>query len=433
MRLLKPLIAFALLAGGAFGAFRYRHELTDTWRSFTEAKKEVVSAPSDKPPAPSGPWDGSLVLSDGARRALGIESAEVAPQVQPIGLELVGTTEYVSDTLTRIRPMFKGRVDNVHVVVGQSVKKGDPLVDLYSTALAEAKANYEIEKIQWLYDKKLLEIRESLLQTNTVSKQLYEETKNNEMKNRREYEVARDKLVVYGLTPEEIENVEHEEGSQKARLTLRSPANGIVINREVAVGNLYDENDTLLTIAPLDRLWVWGNVFEKDLNLVQLGQEWEIEFPYLKYKARGKVDYISNRVDPATHAVRIRTSIPNYEGKIKSEMLVRGKLEIPPVDGRTVVPRTAVIVRDGKSFVFVEDPKNPGRYLRRLVSVADERAHAAVIDSGLVPGERAVSVGGLVLGQMYEDMESTVGEPKARDSGEQAKNDAMPRDAVASP
>ena len=56
--------------------------------------------------------------------------------------------------------MFKGRVDKVHVTVNQAVKKGDPLIDLYSKDLAEAKSDFEIEHIQWIYDKNLLEARE---------------------------------------------------------------------------------------------------------------------------------------------------------------------------------------------------------------------------------------------------------------------------------
>ena len=136
-------------------------------------------------------------------------------------------------------------------------------------------------------------------------------------------------------------------------MTLRSPTDGFVIERDVVPGNLYDENDTLLVIAPLDRLWVWGNVFESDLDLVKLGQSWEIRFPFLEEKLQGKVEYISNRVDPNSHAVRIRTSIPNHEGRLKSDMLVRGMLEIPPAPGRTVIPRTALIVDDGRYYVFV--------------------------------------------------------------------------------
>ena len=164
---------------------------------------------------------------------MGLATVKATPQTEPIRLELLGTTEYITDTLTKIRPMFKGRVDKVHVTVNQAVKKGDPLIDLYSKDLAEAKSDYEIEHIQWIYDKNLLDTREPLVKSKAISQQLFEETKNNEMKSRREYEVARDKLFVYGLSEAEVEQVEGEAGSQKARMTLRSPTDGFVIERDV--------------------------------------------------------------------------------------------------------------------------------------------------------------------------------------------------------
>ena len=95
-------------------------------------------------------------------------------------------------------------------------------------------------------------------------------------------------------------------------MTLRSPIDGFVIERDVVPGNLCDEEDTLLVIAPLDRLWVWGNVFESDVDLVKLGQSWEIRFPFLDQKLQGKVEYISNRVDPNTHAVRVQNIDPQH-------------------------------------------------------------------------------------------------------------------------
>ncbi|MDG3008164.1 efflux RND transporter periplasmic adaptor subunit [Paludisphaera mucosa] len=405
-RLLRRVVVLALLGAAAYGAWKYPAEVGKAWRSLSGTGPKAPPAPPAEAAGPAGPWDGSLRLTEAARAALDVQTVEVKPQVRPIRLELLGTTEYISDTLTKVRPMFKGRVDKVHATVGQSVKKGEPLIDLYSTELAEAKSVYEIERIQWLYDKKLVEIRGSLLQSKTVSQQLYDETKNNEMKNHQEYEVARDKLLVYGLSDEDVERAEKESGSQKARLTLRSPGDGLVISRDVAVGNLYDENDTLLVIAPLDRLWVWGNVFESDLGLVRLGQDWEIQFPFRDQKVLGKVEYISNRVDPATHAVRIRTSIPNADGEYKSDMLVRGMLAIPPVSGYVVAPRTALVVGDGRSHVYVQAPDDPGRFERRSVSVAQETDDRAVIAAGLKAGEKVANVGALILAQMYEDLQT---------------------------
>ena len=160
-------------------------------------------------------------------------------------------------------------------------------------------------------------------------------------------------------------------------------------------GNLYDENDTLLVIAPLDHLWVWGNVFESDLDLVRLGQDWEIEFPFLDHRLSGQVEHISNRVDPGTHAVRVRTSIPNVNNRLKADMLVRGLLAILPTPGRTIIPRTALIVADGAFYVFVRAGGSPEKFERRSVRVAHEKDDHAVIEEGLRPGEEVVNVGAL--------------------------------------
>ncbi len=84
-------------------------------------------------------------------------------------------------------------------------------------------------------------------------------------------------------------------------------------------------------------------------------------------------------------------------------MLVRGMLEIPPVEGRVVVPRTALIMGSGHPQVFVETARDPTKFERRQVSVIQETDDRAVIESGLRAGEKVVSVGALLFAQMYED------------------------------
>jgi cobalt-zinc-cadmium efflux system membrane fusion protein len=416
-RVLKVVLPLVTITAVLYAVWKYPAESRTAWEAVAS---RVWTQKAHVPPKPAkllesaGPWDGSLVLSEHAQKALGLVTVKVHPQSEPIRLELLGTTANIAETLTKVRLMFKGRVDKVHVAVGEAVKKGDPLIDLYSKDLAEAKRAYDIELMQWTYDKKLLETREPLVKLQDISKQLYEETKNNEMKSRREFEVARDRLYVFGLSQQEVERVESEAGAEKARMTIRSPSDGYVIERDAAPGNLYDEGDILLIISPLDRLWVWGNVFESDLDLVKIGQSWLIRFPFLEQKILGKVEYVSNRVDPNTHAVRIRTSIPNPEGRLKSDMLVRGMLEIPPVPGRTVVPRTSLIVDDGHFYVFVKVPNEPGGFMRRTVTIAQEKDDHAVIEDGLKAGDDVVSVGALILAQIYENRKTAqTGAPAA--------------------
>lgn len=408
-RLAFAVVVLAALGGvagaGAAGLFDARTALA-TLRDLAvrPSRPPVGAAPTLEEEVIETPWDGLVRLSQPAREAVGIRTVAVRPQTEPMGLDLLGTTAYDASTLTRVRPLFTGRADEVFTNAGDVVKRGDPLVELYSTELADAKNAYELKKTQWEYDEGLVENREALTKTGAVSELVFRETKNAERKSRRELDLARDDLLVFGLTPEEVEHVDVEEGAEKARMILRAPADGVVVTRLAVPGNLYDHDDTLMEIAELDHLWIWGNVFESDLELVELGQEWEVEFPYLNRKVMGEVAYITDHVDAVTHAVRIRTSVPNPDRRLKADMLVRGHLLIPPEEGRVVVPRDALVVADGAAYVFVRHDDDPGAFERRTVGVVYEKNSRAVLDSGVEPGEQVVSVGALILAQTYDDL-----------------------------
>jgi cobalt-zinc-cadmium efflux system membrane fusion protein len=357
--------------------------------------------------APDRPWDGLVRLDESALAAIGLTMATAEPQTGPIRLDVLGTTAYMADLRTIIRPMFRGRADKVHVAIGQAVEPGDPLIELFSTELAEAKGQYETASSQWTRDRRVLDYRAPLARGDTLPRRELIDLENVEAQSRLKMKLARDKLSLYGLTAAEIARIEHEEGEHKARLTLRSPAGGIVISRDVASGNLYDPGDTLLVIAPPDRLWVWGHVPESDIDRIRVGQPWEILFPDLDSGLRATIEILDAQVDPGTRAMRIRTSIPNPGHRLKSDMLVRGTLEVPPLPGHVVIPRTALIVGDGPDHVFVKVPGAAGKFERRTVRIAHERRGHVVIDQGLRAGEEVVLAGSLILAQTYEDLRST--------------------------
>jgi cobalt-zinc-cadmium efflux system membrane fusion protein len=423
-RRLGAILFFIVLIGaGGGGAWAYPKQFHEALSALIKLKDQAIkgekttssegpmtstSGAANYPPPQAGASDdGVLTVSKEARDGMRLVTVKVAPQVEPINLELLGTTEYDSDNQTKIRPLFKGRVDKVYATVGTYIKKGDPLIEFYSVELAQAKMDCEIQHIQWNYSHALLGQREKLWEKKAISEQLYLDSKNTEMQNRRQYEVAVDKLLVYGLTQAEVEKSEDEVGAQKARMVFRSPTDGIVILRDVVPGNIYDEDNTLLVIEPLDHLWVWGNVFESDLDLVKIGQPWEIEFPFMPEKILGKVGYISNTVDPGTHTVRIRTSIPNKERRLKSAMLVRGMLQIPVSPKCTGIPRMALVTYNGLFHAFVQDGPEPGRYRRVTVTIAQEKSDHVIVQQGLKPGDIVVTDGSLILDQMFENAKIT--------------------------
>lgn len=400
-------VAAAGLVGLAGTVVGWENALAAISRMSNEASRprpRLNPADSQQQQQPASAWDNTIRLDDRQIEALGVTLAEVKPQTAPTILEINGTTAYDTRTLTTIRSRFNCLVNHVFVSIGDEVNKGDPLLDLFSTDLAEAKALYEERTAQWQHDRAQLDRYEPLFQQKAVAAKEYYDAVNDEKKSQLLLNVARDNLGVFGLSEADIAQVEHEEGSRKAMLTLHAPAGGLVINRDVVEGSLYDPSDRLMVIAPPDRLWVLGNVYESDQDKVHVGQPWEIRFPFLSDVITAKIEHVDARVNPTTKTVQIRTSIDNPQGRFKADMLVRGQVAIPPVEGRTVVPRQAVVFQDDGAFVFVRDPADPRRFTRHSVEVAQESHDQVIIAHGLEPGALVVVRSSVILAQMYEDL-----------------------------
>ena len=147
---------------------------------------------------------------------------------------------------SRIRPRFECLVEKVYVKAGQAVKKGDPLVDVFSVELVSAKNDFLTKGVKSKHDQRILDARRKLFATKAISEQVLTDAQNNENKSKLEVQVAREKLKFLGLNDEAIELVGTEDGNQKARLTLRAPVDGAISKIDAEAGNLYDMKSVLL-------------------------------------------------------------------------------------------------------------------------------------------------------------------------------------------
>ncbi len=415
-------------AGGVYvwqvGPVRARHDaervLAYVQQHTPSSTKEPSSPETPAEAKPTAPWDGFVGISLEDAKTIGLVVVSVEPQVDPINLPLMGRTDYDPNTLSKIRPRFDTLVEKVRVERGQKVTVGAPLVDLFSTELAAAKNDYQTAFVQWVHDRNLLKMKEKLLVEKAASEQQVIDAKNDESKSRLTAATAKEKLKVFGVLETQIDLLTKNLGdapmpeelhtiSDKARMTRLSPVEGSVIQRDAVPGNLYQNDDVLLTIAPLDHLFVWVNIYEADQAKVAVGQDMEVRFPFLDRNVPSKVEYIASEVSKDTRAIQLRTSVPNIDGKLKADMLVRATLKIPPVQGQTVIPRQAMVVMNGAEYAFVQKPEGSGsgteRFERRALVVAEERDEHVVLQSGLKAGEHVASNGALVLAQLYEDQQ----------------------------
>jgi membrane fusion protein, heavy metal efflux system len=415
-------------AGGVYvwqvGPDRARHDAERILAYVQQHNPSGTHESSTRQPAaeatPAAPWDDFVRISLDDAKTIGLVVVSVEPQAEPITLPLMGHTNYDPNTLSKIRPRFDTLVEKVRVELGQKITKGEPLVDLFSTELAAAKNEYQTAFVQWIHDRNLLKMKQRLLVEKAASEQVVIDAKNDESKSRLTAATAKEKLRVFGVSEEQVELLTKNLGnapmpeelhtiSDKARMTRLSPVEGSVIQRDAVPGNLYQNDDVLLTIAPLDHLFVWVNIYEADQAKVAVGQEMEIRFPFLDKTVPSKVEYIASEVSKDTRAIQLRTSVPNIDGKLKADMLVRATLKIPPVPGQTVIPRQAMVVMNGAEYAFVQKAertaKETEQFERRPLVVAEERDEHVVVQSGLKSGEHVASNGALVLAQLYEDQQ----------------------------
>ena len=341
-----------------------------------------------------------------------MDKVPVLKQTDPTILPLFGVTDYVPATVTIVRTQFDNcRVNKVLVDLGSIVKKGDPLIDLFSTDLAAAKSDYEVACSQYKHDKKVYDYKTPLAKNDTLPKKELIEVENDEQQSQLKMKLAKDKLLVYGLTEQEILDAPKEDGALKAKMILRSRGDGIVVKKTVVVGNYYDSKDELMVIAPLDQLYVRGNVSELDADKVEVGQDLKVIFPFstTEREVNAKIDYIDKAIDPDTRSAKFRTTIPNLSGKVKAGAFVKVQVKIPPKTGQTVIPRASMVSVDRTDYVFIRKPGKGNVFERRSILTAKESNDIVIVAAPaeghpeLKPGEEVVTTGSLILEQMFED------------------------------
>ena len=111
----------------------------------------------------------------------------------------------------------------------------------------------------------------------------------------------------------------------------------------------------------------------------------------------GRVDVVSDSLDPSTHTVKARGSVVNDRRLLKAETFVTVEFTLPPEAGTEISSR-AVFLRGERHCVLVEEA--PGRYARREVTLGGQRGGRCLITDGIVSGQRVVVEGAILLERM---------------------------------
>lgn len=280
-----------------------------------------------------------LSVSEASSKLMEIETSPVERRFVTARVRMVGKIDYDETRISYITAWVPGRLERLFVnYTGVPVKKGDHMVSIYSPELlgAQQELIQAIHAVEQLQQSNVNLVRETTEAT---------------------VGAVREKLRLWGLTPEQIEATE-QRGEPEDRMTIYAPAGGIVIQKNAQEGMYVNTGMRIYTIADLSRMWVKLDAYESDLAWLRYGQH--IAFTTVAYPGEtftGTISFIDPVLDEATRTVKVRVNVPNADGRLKPGMFVRavaeaqvatgGRVMDASLAGKWICPMHPEIIKDG--------------------------------------------------------------------------------------
>lgn len=334
---------------------------------------------------------GTVRIDADMARSLGVTwaTAELGPMRREI--RTTGNVIFDETRLSTITPRIGGFVEELHVdFVGQNVRSGQPLLEIYSPELVAA--------------------QEELLAAVRLERQLaLSSAPGVGARTGSLIEASRRRLLLWDISPAQIQQLE-ETGEVRRTMTLHAPSTGFVVEKDVQAGASVQAGQALYHLADLSEVWVEADIYEQDLQHVRSGEPAEIElgaFPGERFT--GRVGYVYPDVRPETRTGRVRIQLSNPGGRIKPGMFATVYLDTPGVERALLIPRDAVMRTGTRDLVFVQ--QEPGVYEARDVRVGDASDDRVQILSGLLAGEQVVARANFILDAESRLMETMMGQP----------------------
>lgn len=335
---------------------------------------------------------GVIQIDEPRRAQLGIRTAKVTKA--PINLDLRAEGRIVVDE-TRMHDVtlkIGGYISDLKVnATGQTVRKGDVLFTMYSPDLYAAEQEYLVAR------------RNGGLMVDNTARPAGGDAL---------LRAAETKLRLWGLGDDQLEQIAAK-GEPIERVPFRSPASGVVIEKDVVDGASVTAGQRLFRIADLDEIWVEANLYEADLARIAKGQLATITMTYLPGRTfAGKVAFIYPYLDPTSRTGRVRIALPNKGLELKPEMYASVMFALALGD-RLQIPVTAVVYTGPRRIVFVN--LGNGKLRPQEVTIGARSGDMVEVLTGLEEGDVVVSSGNFLVaaesrvrsgGALWEDSDA---------------------------
>ena len=267
-------------------------------------------------------------------------------------IRTVGKVDYNEETLYLVNTKISGWVEKLYVnFTGEFVKKGDPLLEIYSPELVTTQEEY------------LLAVKNQELVANSNFESIREGAETL-------LKSTRKRLQYWDIPQSEIDRLEKTREVKKTVL-LESPANGIVVHKNAVEGANVKSGMDLYQIADLSAVWAHASIYDYEVPWIKEGQSAEMELSYLPGKKfKGRVSFVYPYLREKARDVHVRLVFSNPGFELKPGMYVNVQLQGKTLPNTMVVPSEAVIRSGERSVVFVV--REAGKFEPREIRIAEE-------------------------------------------------------------
>lgn len=341
-------------------------------RGASTSVETVQGAPAPEDLAGRVPVD----IPAGRADSVNLETEAVA--VRSLVRDVRASARVVNDEtgLHRVTARAGGWVETLYVnASGQAVRRGQPLLRLYSPEIYSAELEYLIART----------LQEEL--TGGAASGI--SGAGSDL-----LAASRKRLELWGVPEAEILRLD-KEGKAERTVTLLSPAAGFVAEKNVVEGQRIEAGEPLLLLSDLSKVWVEADLFEADAPMVEVGMEAVLILPSLFGREfPGRVRFLNPFLDPATRTLRARIELSNPDFLLKPGMLGEARLR-RDFGEHLSVAETALLRTSRTAFVYRQ--QQDGRFEPVEVETGAAGGGFVQVLSGLKPGDKVVTSGNFLV------------------------------------
>ena len=304
--------------------------------------------------------DGSVKLSPGKIQRTGVQSEPAARRVIQTLVRAPGTIQLDERRISVISMRAESWVQKVaDVTTGTQVKKGQPLMEIYSPAVSSAAAEYI----------------STITSKTTGGDGLYGRG-------------SRQRLMNLDVPDAAIVAMER---SRTVPISIEwsAPRDGIVLERNAVEGMRAQPGDVLFRVADTSVVWAMIDVAERDLGALAAGQPVSVKargFPDREFS--GKISVIYPQVNRETRTTRVRVELPNSDEILLPDMYVDAEINTGNPSPVLAIPESAVLDTGARQSVLID--KGEGRFEPREVKLGQRGNGYVEVRSGVADGEPVV-------------------------------------------